>query len=376
MTQTERGVTVTAAVPSSEETRELFGMPLYKKRIQPVWLELRNDTSQPVTYLPASTDVDYNSPFEVAAFNRNADARARLEQEFFQNGVQTELAPGETRTGFVFTSLDEGTKSFNVDVVGDGDVWQFTFFIQVPGLAIDHHDIDFKTLYPEEEITHFTDAESFVAALESLPCCTVDKGGENKGDPLNLILIGESRQLYYADVACGMGRNRSRNRCIRLEDGNVFHFTGGEYRYSPVSSLYVFGRRQDIALQKIRDNIHERNHFRVWRAPMTFQGKPVWIGQISRDIGVRFTRKTITTHKIDPDVDETREYLVENLAYNQVIDKIAYVGGVGAAAIDAPRGNLTGDPYYTDGLRVVLWFADEPVDLNDIEFVAWTIPPR
>ena len=143
-----------------------------------------------------------------------------------------------------------------------------------------------------------------------------------------------------------------------------------------VSSLYLFDRRQDIALQKIRDNIHERNHFRLWLAPMTFEGKPVWIGQISRDIGVRFTRKTITTHKIDPDVDETREFLVENLAYKQVIEKIAYVGGVGDAPIDEPRGNLTGDPYYTDGLRVVLWISDDPVDLDDIEFVPWTIPPR
>ena len=36
---------------------------------------------------------------------------------------------------------------------------------------------------------------------------------------------------------------------------------------------------------------------------MRFEGKRVWIGQISRDIGVRFTTKTITTHKIDADVD-------------------------------------------------------------------------
>ena len=38
---------------------------------------------------------------------------------------------------------------------------------------------------------------------------------------------------------------------------------GGEYRYSPVSGLYVFGRPQDVAFQKARDNIHERNHLRL-----------------------------------------------------------------------------------------------------------------
>jgi hypothetical protein len=107
---------------------------------------------------------------------------------------------------------------------------------------------------------------------------------------------------------------------------------------------------------------------------MTFNGQIVWIGQISRDIGVRFTKKTITTHKIDPDVDETREFLVENLAYNQVLEKFAYVGGVGAAPKEEPRGNLTGDPYFTDGLRVVLWISSDLTDLDDIEYLPWIAP--
>jgi hypothetical protein len=107
---------------------------------------------------------------------------------------------------------------------------------------------------------------------------------------------------------------------------------------------------------------------------MTYNGKPVWVGQISRDIGVRFTTKTITTHKIDPDVDETREFLVEDLAYNQVLAKLAYVGGVVAAPIDVPRGNLTGDPYFTDGLRVVLWISSEPTELDAVRYEAWSDP--
>lgn len=136
------------------------------------------------------------------------------------------------------------------------------------------------------------------------------------------------------------------------------------------------GARQDVALQKIRKNIHERNHLRLWLAPMRFQGEPVWVGQISRDIGVRFTTKTITTHKIDPDVDETREFLVENLAYAQTLGQLAYVGGVGAASRVEPRQNLTGDPYFTDGLRVVLWLSDQVMDLEEIKYVRWETPDR
>ena len=150
--------------------------------------------------------------------------------------------------------------------------------------------------------------------------------------------------------------------------------SGGEYRDSPGSSLYVFGRPQDVAFQKARENIHERNHLRLWMSRASYQGLPVWIGQISRDIGVRFTKKTITTHKIDPDVDETREFLLEDLAYSQSLEAFGYVGGVGAVSWDNPRGNLTGDPWFTDGYRVVLWISSEPVPIPKVRLLDWRIP--
>ena len=125
--------------------------------------------------------------------------------------------------------------------------------------------------------------------------------------------------------------------------------------------------RHDVALQRARSSIHERNHLRIWLTPLRFEGKPVWIGQISRDIGVRFTWRTITTHKIDPNVDETREFLLEDMAYSQSLAKFGYVGGVGPAPYDQPRGNLTGDPYFTDGRRVVMWISGEQTAISNIE---------
>jgi hypothetical protein len=110
-------------------------------------------------------------------------------------------------------------------------------------------------------------------------------------------------------------------------------------------------------------------------SPLRFEGVPVWVGQISRDIGVRLTAKTITTHKVDPDMDETREYLVENLAYSQALAKLGYVDGVGEATIDAPRANLTGDPYITDGKRVVLWISSQPKNFGEVEDLDWGAQP-
>jgi hypothetical protein len=372
-TQIEAGVRVTTAVPSASETNELFGISLYRKRIQPVWLEIENKTDASVTFLPVGLDRDYHSPIEVASLMRKEKTRAQAEQYFFKSGVDMEIKPGETRSGFIFTNLDEGTKAFNVDILGDDVAWQFTFFVQVPGLAADHHNVDTAALYTDEEISHFTGDEAFMAALAELPCCTVDAKASDHGDPLNLVIIGQPIDIFYAVIRAGWDETEAVSAASGFKTVVSF-FSGGAYRYSPVSSLYLFGRRQDIALQQIRTNIHERNHFRLWRAPMTFDGEPVWIGQISRDIGVRFAKKTITTHKIDADVDETREFLLENLAYNHVLERYAYVGGVGEAAIDSPRHNLTGDPYFTDGLRLVMWVASEPTDLQSIGYKDWMDP--
>jgi hypothetical protein len=132
--------------------------------------------------------------------------------------------------------------------------------------------------------------------------------------------------------------------------------TGAEYRYSPVSALYLFGRSQDFALQRIRESINERLHLRLWATPLRYEGQPVWIGQISRDIGVRFTLRAwnLTTHRVDPDVDEARDYIVEDLILAERLSAAGYVGGVGPCESAAPRRNLTGDPYFTDGKRAVV----------------------
>jgi hypothetical protein len=146
---------------------------------------------------------------------------------------------------------------------------------------------------------------------------------------------------------------------------------------SPVSPLYVFGRKEDIALQKARSTINERVHARLWLTPYTFEGRRVWIGQVSRDIGVRLTDQTwnLTTHKIGPDVDFDRAYLLQDLLVSGFVEKYGYVDGVGAAPSSAPRTNLTGDPYYTDGLRAVVFLSNQTTSLAAIERLPWEVPP-
>jgi len=372
-------VTVKAAVPSAAETLRIFGVDLYRQGIQPVWIQIDNKDDESIWLLPVGLDPMYYTPLEAAFsshFLFSESANQKMDRHFFESGKDIDVRPGAVRSGYVFTNLDEGTKSFAIDLVGeDHQVRSFTFFVDVPGLSIDHRKIDFKSLYPANAWRTIEDEKDFIDYLQTLPCCTADKSGAETGDPVNLIVVGKADDIYHAFIRAGWDETETITAASAWKTAMSFLF-GGRYRYSPVSALYFFGRRQDVALQKARGSIHERNHLRLWLAPVLYKEDLVWVGQISRDIGVRFSRKTIVTHKIDPDVDETRSYLTQDLFYSLGLSKFAFVEGVGAAAIDSPRYNLTGDPYFTDGLRAVLWVSSKPVDLEKVEFLEWQLPPE
>ena len=100
------------------------------------------------------------------------------------------------------------------------------------------------------------------------------------------------------------------------------------------------------------------------------------VGQISRDVGIRFTGRLDppTTHVIDPVVDEARYYLMQDLALSQAVAKAGFVEGARRAPHYDPAYNLLGDPYYSDGLRAVLVMGDEPTPLPEIELLDWARP--
>ena len=136
--QIDGTVRAAAAVPGRQETAAIFGIDLYDQGIQPVWLQIENNGSEPVRYAMVSTDSDYFSPLEVAYKNRGGFsdvARKEMEQRLSALAMPRYIGPGETRSGFVFTHADRGAKGFNVDVFSSGDSMHFTYLLRVPGLC-------------------------------------------------------------------------------------------------------------------------------------------------------------------------------------------------------------------------------------------------
>jgi len=256
----------------------------------------------------------------------------------------------------VFTSLDEGLKNFVLRFVSRGDVLLFNFSVEVPGLLVRKSEGD-ALAYGKQEVTL---SELFEWSSRQ-PRCTSNRKGTREGDPLNLLIVGEREVIRE----CFGGRwddAEAITFATCLKTAKAF-LLDSAYRYSPVSPLFVDGRIQDLALQRARASIDERIHLRLWRSDLALDGSPVWIGQVSRDIGVRLTLRTwnLTTHRIDPDVDEARDYVVDSLGDGRRLAKLSYVSGCDSTDPQKPRRNLTGDPYITDGKRALLILAPKAV---------------
>jgi hypothetical protein len=374
-TQSAGDVRVSAVVLSGKESEEVFAASLAKHKIQPVWLKIENGEDQRYTLMLLSIDRNYFSPSEAAWRSRRL-GEGRTGQKmlyFYEQHVPVVVGPHKTVSGFVYTNLDPGAKTFTVQLLGERDVRSFDFAMLVPGFKADFMREQLRTVLTDVEVRN-VDRDGLRTYLESLPACVLGGDRETPGDPLNLVIVGEGRRVAATLVSRGWDFTETLTWRNAWQTAMSSLF-GIQYRTAPVSALYLFDRPHDTAFQKTRGDVDERNHLRLWRAPIDCGGEPVWVGQISRDIGVKLSSKTLVTHKIDPVVDESRFYLELDLVASGHVGGLAFAKGVGRAPMDAPRYNFTEDPYFTDGLRLVLFLDDQNVAFNEIEWPEWEPHP-
>lgn len=379
--QTNAVLAVSVAWLGDAEIKQYFDLPLAEAGIQPLWVQIRNDGSQPCWLLPAVTDPYYFSAAEalqkVKSSGWHADRKNRRKSVFLEEEqLDNCILPGTTQQGFIYASRKAGMRQATVALFSQNGLSQFIFLLEDGRLRTDHRRVDFDRLTaPEQQIA--LSEETLQAEISRLPAYTMNAAGTQTGDPLNLVLIGSREQVFSALAGAGWDETESLNMSSAARTVYAL-IAGTPYRFSPVSPLYVFGRRQDAAFQKIRKNIHTRCHMRLWLTPYTYENRPLWLGQISRDIGIRMTTKTpnLTTHLIDPDVDGDRWYFIQEMLKQQALARIGFAdGGKTFTPLD-PGKNLTGDLFFTDGLRAVLLLSRNPAAVDEIGFWSWKFPPR
>jgi len=183
------------------------------------------------------------------------------------------------------------------------------------------------------------------------------------GDPVNLALIGTLPQLRAGFAA--LGWSEADRLGLKSSWGMIRSFVSNSpYPTAPFSTLYLFGRGQDIGFQKAIDNSpRKRHHIRFWgldqeRAEQTWGGanfwlntdRPsddacaIWVGAGTRDTGLSLTKLSFQiTHATDVDANAERSFIVAELMKNQLIEAVTTVQS--GQRLPAERVNR----YVTDG---------------------------
>lgn len=164
-------------------------------------------------------------------------------------------------------------------------------------------------------------------------------------DPLNIGVIATRRQLLNVMQQSGwyLADPHTIKNLIRFVLTIIF---GGEYVNAPVSNLFLFGRKQDLAFEiPIEGDATARHHVRFWAT--TYESKErlsirsihwhhrrahvygdnlLWVGAASLDVGLSFIRHNLQiTHMIDPDTNQERELIVGQLQAQNLIKKVEVI---------------------------------------------------
>jgi hypothetical protein len=162
------------------------------------------------------------------------------------------------------------------------------------------------------------------------------------GDPVNLVLIGTLTQLNSAFAIAGWSVADRLGLASSWRMIRAF-LLNSPYPTAPFSTLYLFGRGQDIGFQRaIGESPRKRHHVRFWalspaRAQTTLNtaafwlnaDRPphdtsvFWVGAGTRDTGFSLSKLTFQiTHATDSDTNAERDYIIAELSKYRVIGDV------------------------------------------------------
>src|SRR5262245_53778096 len=184
-------------------------------------------------------------------------------------------------------------------------------------------------------------------SLDSFPRLTHTAAGI-PGDPLNVALIGTKAEVIHIMLAAKWhpADPLTFRSCVEMAEAAVLKRS---YEDAPVSNLYLFGRKEDLAFeQQVGPDPRHRHHVRFWQSDkVDGDGQPVWVGSAVYDRRVGFSEKTgQITHVTAANVDAERDYLFQCLEETGDLAERYVVDGF-HKQLEGRNGG--GDPWHTDG---------------------------
>lgn len=185
-------------------------------------------------------------------------------------------------------------------------------------------------------------------ALDAAPDITVTHDG-HPGDPINVGLIGSQADVeaifqqagWYRADALGLKSD------LKIATDTVLE---RPYDTAPVSNLYLYGRKEDLAFeQPVGNNPRQRHHVRFWRSEqLDEQGRPLWLGSATYDERVGLSHSTgQITHHIAAEVDTERDHVITSLQATGRITQLQVIANFHSVREGRNGG---GDQWRTDGI--------------------------
>ena len=215
-----------------------------------------------------------------------------------------------------------------------------------------------RVLFIRRKLHHSSHAGRAISAQMSsvgMPLTTFNRYGDT-GDPINMQICGTDGQIGAAFASAGWYRADEITfiTSVRISIDSIL---GRAYTTAPVSNLFLFGRREDLAFERPGHNVRQRDHIRLWNTSrIGDSGRPIWIGSATKDVKVELSKTNhLPTHGIAPDLDDERELVVSELAQTGFLIEDTTCPGFGK---ETKGFNGGGDPYFTDGQLAVLALAN------------------
>ncbi len=176
----------------------------------------------------------------------------------------------------------------------------------------------------------------------------------NQGDMVNFVLVGSQTQMQAALQAANWNVADTNDKDAAVK-AVIETYQKKDYLAMPMSSLYLFDRRQDYGYEEAEAYavVATRHHFRIWKAPFTYKGQTVWVGAGTHDIGFeKDQRNGKVTHKIDPAVDGERDNIGQTLQQAGKVESMSYY--LPPDPVQDAK-NATGGGYHSDGRMLVVF---------------------
>jgi LssY C-terminus len=205
--------------------------------------------------------------------------------------------------------------------------------LEVPG----HYKGEFARQIPD------TLRQDVMRLLAQAPRRVISKKG-NQGGPVNVVLIGSKDEIQSAFERAGwtVAQDRNANSLWKTFEAVV---KGRGYDDAPMSTLYLYGRPEEMAFEKMLNTFTMRHHLRIWRAPVAASnGRSIWLVAADHDNGFDI-RPGVISHSVDPRVDLERAKVGADLGMTGMVDaeELVSVSNPARSGLTATGGKWESD---------------------------------